>query len=83
MALAIKKGFIRSENRGIGLELMHTESEILIKALLTLQSKGIVALPIHDCVVVSEDDQEVACKAMLDAFREVSGQNGKVDVKPL
>lgn len=69
--------------RGIGLELMHTESEILIKALLTLQSKGIVALPIHDCVVVSEDDQEVACKAMLDAFREVSGQNGKVDVKPL
>lgn len=67
----------------VGLELMHTESEILINALLRLQSKGVVALPIHDCVVVAESDQEVAQEEMLKAFKGVSGLSGKVDVKKL
>ena len=68
---------------GVGLELMHIESEVLINALLRLKSKGVVALPIHDCVVVAESDQEAAKEEMLKAFKEVSGQFGVASVKTL
>ena len=68
---------------GIGLRLMYTESEILISALVELQAKGVIALPIHDCIMVAKSDQDVASKAMLRAFKEISGQSGKVDIKNL
>lgn len=37
---------------GIGFELMHTESNILVDVLTELRSRGIVGLPCHDAVVV-------------------------------
>jgi bifunctional DNA-binding transcriptional regulator/antitoxin component of YhaV-PrlF toxin-antitoxin module len=68
---------------GKGLQRMHTESEILIKALLELQKKGVAALPIHDCVLVAEGDQILAQEVMLKALHDVTGQHGKVDVSSL
>jgi hypothetical protein len=54
--------------QGRGLTLMFTESEVLIDALLRLLDKGVVALPVHDCLVVAESQVDVARQAMVDAF---------------
>ena len=54
--------------QGRGLALMFTESEILVDALLRLLDKGIVALPVHDCLVVAESHIDAAREAMVEAF---------------
>jgi hypothetical protein len=54
--------------QGRGLGLMFTESEVLIDALLRLLDKGIVALPVHDCLVVAESHVAEANQAMVAAF---------------
>ena len=66
-----------------GMKLQHTESEIIVATLLELKAIGVTALPIHDCVVVAEDDQAIAREVMLKQFFEFSGQHGAVDVTPL
>ena len=48
-----------------GMKFMFLESEILIDVLLELNSKGIAALPIHDCILVKESAQKTAKEAML------------------
>jgi hypothetical protein len=68
---------------GVGMNLMFLESEILVSALLKLISQGIVALPIHDCVLVESHYQKAAEEALMDAFLEVSGQAGAVSSTPL
>jgi hypothetical protein len=54
--------------QGRGHSLMFTESEILIDAPLQLLDKGVVALPVHDCLVVAESQMDVARAAMTSAF---------------
>lgn len=49
--------------RGLGLRLMHTESEILLDVLEELRSRGIVALGLHDGLLVR--------RSMGDQVREV------------
>jgi len=68
---------------GIGMRLQYKESEIIVATLLDLQNRGVVALPIHDCVVVAEEDQTVAKSVMLEAFLGVSGQHGEVVIDSL
>ena len=51
--------------------------------LLELQGKGIVALPIHDCVVVAERDQATAREVMLSAFLRLEGQEAIVEIEGL
>jgi hypothetical protein len=57
----------------IGFELMHHESEIMIKTVLSCLDQGVTVLPIHDGLLVAEPHREVARTAMLEAFREYTG----------
>jgi len=62
---------------------MHDESEILIRVLLRLKTMGIRALPIHDCVLVANNQREVvaARSVMEQVFEEVTGVPGIVEVE--
>lgn len=55
---------------GIGMELMFRESQILVEVLLILADQGIVALPVHDAVVVKESDEATTRRVMEDVFRK-------------
>ncbi len=65
----------------IGFEVMFTESEVLIDALLELESREIAALPIHDAVIVPEDLHEEAAEVLAEVFRRHTGQLGEVSVE--
>ena len=54
----------------IGMELFRKESDILVDVLLTLKGKGIVALPIHDAVIVKEEDKQETIIVMKDVFKK-------------
>ena len=60
-------------NSGIGMQLFRKESDILINVLITLQARGIVALPVHDAVVVRDDNSDKAKAVMKDIFRGHTG----------
>jgi hypothetical protein len=44
----------------VGFRLMFTESQILLAALARLMAQGVVALPLHDAVLVRRDHAEIA-----------------------
>jgi hypothetical protein len=58
---------------GIGMQLFRKESDILVDVLITLRSEGIVALPVHDAVVVRDDISDKAKAVMKQVFREHTG----------
>lgn len=66
-----------------GMEFMFLESEILIDVLLELNSKGIVALPIHDCILVKESAQKVAKEVMLRVFKQHTNLDATVALEAL
>ena len=55
------------------MQLFRKVSDILVDVLITLQAKGIVALPIHDAVVVRDDNSDKAKAVMKDIFRGHTG----------
>lgn len=63
---------------GIGLHLMFKESEIMVDLLLALKQMGIVALPIHDAVLVPEGTEDCVMRVMVDAFQSHTGIQGVV-----
>jgi hypothetical protein len=58
---------------GRGHELQFRESEIMVEILLRLQAKDIVALPVHDAVIVPSYAEEVTRKVMSEVFLEKVG----------
>jgi hypothetical protein len=58
---------------GIGMQLFRKESDILVDVLLTLKTQGIVALPIHDAVVVRDDNSDKTEAVMKKVFKEHTG----------
>ncbi|MBF9058422.1 hypothetical protein HKCCSP123_04430 [Rhodobacterales bacterium HKCCSP123] len=56
-----------------GLRLFRTESDILVEVLLTLRDQGVVALPIHDGVVVADKDREKTIQTMKSVFKKQTG----------
>jgi hypothetical protein len=66
---------------GKGLYLSFKESTVLVDVLVKLLDQGIVALPIHDAIIVREDQQAKAKSVMLEVFREVTGIGGVVNVE--
>lgn len=58
---------------GVGTRLMRLESDILVAVLLRLIGEGVVALPIHDAILVRQDQHEQAMTAMQEVFREKVG----------
>jgi hypothetical protein len=57
----------------VGQQLTLIESEIMVTVLLQLKEQGVVALPIHDCIVVREDHEEIATKVMKQVFEDMVG----------
>lgn len=66
---------------GIGHHCQFLESQILIRVLNNLGEHRVTALPIHDAILVPRSKSEQAAEAMLRAFREETGFEGRVEVK--
>jgi len=66
-----------------GMNFMFLESEILIDVLLELNSKGIIGLPIHDCILVKESAQKVAKEVMLRVFKQHTNLDATVAIEAL
>jgi hypothetical protein len=66
-----------------GMKFMFLESEILIDVLLELNNKGIVALPIHDCILVKESAQKTAKEVMLRVFKQHTNLDATVAIEAL
>jgi hypothetical protein len=60
-------------SRGIGHELQFTESRIMVEVLLRLMVDGVVALPIHDSIIVPRSAAARAKVVMEETFIEVVG----------
>jgi hypothetical protein len=58
---------------GVGLQLMHHESEILVELMLQLRSMSIPALPIHDAVAVADTDANATREVMMSTFLRRTG----------
>ncbi|MFC5474639.1 hypothetical protein [Paraherbaspirillum soli] len=63
---------------GAGLAAMYRESEIMVEMLLTLKAAGIVALPVHDALIVAEDRKEEVKTVMLAVFHAQTGVDGSI-----
>lgn len=66
---------------GIGMQIMRLESDILVDVLLTLKDREIVALPVHDAVLVNANYEEEAKMVMIDVFREHTGLMPEVTIE--
>lgn len=58
---------------GIGLKLMHTESEVLVAVLVEMQARGIVGLGIHDGLLAPASKAEEVTRIMLEAGLMTAG----------
>lgn len=63
---------------GMGHEVQFVESQILVDVLLKLKDKDVVALPIHDAVVVPKSKAPIAQEVMLASFEAIAGSPGIV-----
>jgi hypothetical protein len=68
-------------NKAIGMRLMFQESQILLRCLNELMGQKIVALPIHDGLLVAQSDVQVAEAAMKRASLAEVGVELPVQVK--
>lgn len=66
-----------------GMKFMFLESEILIDVLLELNSLGIVALPIHDGLIVKTSQQDIAKQVMLRVFKKHTNLAATVSIESL
>lgn len=65
----------------VGYGLMFTESRILITVMKELQRRGVVALPLHDAIMVATSKREEAQEVMIRAAKELCGQTISVSLK--
>lgn len=66
---------------GFGMMGFFIESQVIAKSLLELMNLGIVALPVHDCVLVPHSAALAARDVLLKTFTEVTGAVGKVEME--
>lgn len=57
----------------IGLHLLHTESQIMVRTLLSLANAGVTALPIHDGLLCRASKADAAAGEMVRASRAIIG----------
>jgi hypothetical protein len=57
---------------GLGLHLMHTESEIMVRVLISLAVRGVTALPLHDGILVRRSHANLAKEAMEEVSKDVT-----------
>ncbi|TXM93101.1 hypothetical protein [Methylobacterium sp. WL116] len=68
---------------GIGLSLMFTESQVIVKALLDLADQKITALPMHDGLMVARSKADKVARIMSDAAETVAGHRLPISLKSL
>ena len=66
---------------GIGMQLFRKESDILVNVLEALRSEGIVALPIHDAVIVMEEHKQTTITIMKKVFKDHTGITPEVTLE--
>ncbi|MBB4521927.1 UNVERIFIED_ORG: hypothetical protein M2435_001957 [Rhizobium sophorae] len=66
--------------QGAGHHIQFQESQMMVDILRRLKSQGIVALPIHDAILVAASNQQAARQVMVDVFSDHVGLPGLVDV---
>ena len=54
----------------IGMQLFRKEADILVEVLLALRAEGIVALPIHDAVIVNCEHEQTTTRIMKQVFKK-------------
>jgi hypothetical protein len=59
--------------RGIGHHAQFLESQIMVRTLLDLKEQGVVALPIHDAIIVPRSRAGIAARTMQGAFEGTVG----------
>lgn len=67
--------------RDFAMDLMFTESRILLATLRRLMARNIAALPMHDGIMVPRSRSDQAMTAMLEASREIVGISLPVAIK--
>ncbi|NKN13969.1 hypothetical protein [Rhizobium laguerreae] len=65
--------------KGAGHYVQFQESEIMVDILLSLKSHGIVALPVHDAILVAASNEDAARHVMVDVFARHVGLPGLVE----
>lgn len=65
----------------VGHKAQFIESQVMVKVLLRLKEQSIVALPIHDGLVVPDDDETKAKAVMEDMFKDEVGVDCPVSVE--
>lgn len=68
---------------GVGMEIMHTESEILVATLLDLARQGIPALGMHDGLALPASKKDQGLAAMKSASKRIVGVEIPAIEKPL
>ena len=58
---------------GIGMQMFRMESDILVDVLLSLEAANIVALPVHDAVLVADGDIDRTRAIMQQVFKDHTG----------
>jgi len=66
---------------GIGMHIMRLESDILVEVLLTLKDQQIVALPVHDAVLVNAHHEQEVTQVMIEVFQEHTGLIPEITVE--
>lgn len=60
---------LKKADRDTGLDLMMTESDIIIRAMNYVLDRGVGCLSIHDCLIVPEESTQVAIDAFNEAYK--------------
>jgi len=81
-AIEAKHPLIKDQfHRGLGHEAQFVESQIMVEIILTLKAGGIMALPIHDAVLIPASQLTIATDIMLSIFEKYTGVQGTVSVE--
>lgn len=65
---------------GVGLKLQRIDSDLIVRVLLALKQQGIVAVSIHDAVLVAEGDEYLAGQVMIEEARKTPVKVGDKEI---
>lgn len=63
------------------MELMFHESQVMVAVLLDLKRQGVIALPLHDAVIVPQSAADIAKDTMARTFRGQVGADPVINIK--
>jgi hypothetical protein len=65
----------------VGVRLMRDDSDMILGAVSAANKRGVVALPIHDALVVQARHSDVAAEVMVEGFEKIVGRANPCHVK--